>query len=504
MKSLKKIFLFTLAAGMLFSCEDAYNIKQYGEYGEDIAILTIEDMGLALSGVYNTVGTEDIISFTSVFTDETAIGIDNGGQNQADYRFQLFATNGFASAIWLQNYRTINYANRLIKGAENVVIDPASETAADDTAEKNRILAEARVLRAFSHFQLMTYFSTDLKNDGALGVILLDHVPPTLPNVEELPRSTNAELFTFINEDLDYATENLPIGNSNVFVTPNFIKGLRARIALYRGLYAEALTRSSEFATAAGGNGGLATATQYASIFVPAGGTQSLTEVMFALERPNGKRGIVSEWYFNAANRSGGPFMEVSRSLYDVLRATPGDVRTNLIVLPSSDIAADYETVFDYRNEDVLLLGKYPGNGALPLNNRINVMRVSEMYFIKAEAQIATGDLEGARTTINFLRARRITPAASSILPAFADATAAWKAVLDERRKELAFEGHRYIDLKRLGTLAGVPGVQRYVRDCEPYGACELLVTDHRFTLPIPLDEINGNSVIRAQQNPGY
>ncbi|RZJ73151.1 MAG: RagB/SusD family nutrient uptake outer membrane protein, partial [Flavobacterium sp.] len=488
MKNLKKIFLFTLAAGILFSCEDAYNIDQYGEYREDIAIQSIDDMGLALTELYDNVSTEDIISFTSVFTDETAIGVETGGQNQAEYRFQLFATSGFASGIWLQNYAVINSANRIIEGSENVIIDPASPTADSDLVEKNRILGEARALRAFAHFQLMTYFSTDLKNDSALGVILLDHVPPLLPNVEQLPRSTNGDLFNFINSDLDYADANMVVGASNIFVTRNFVTALRARIALYRGDYANALTfANSAIAAASPLNGGLASRAQYSAIFNPgAGGEQSLTEVIFGLERPNGKRGIVSEWFFNGASLAGGPFMEVSRSLYNALLEAPGDIRTSVIVGPTSVIAEDFATVFDYKNADILIPYKYPGNPArnLPLLNRIAVFRVSELYLIKAEAQIGTGDLTGALTTLNFLRARRINPPAASVLPAFGSEMAAWKAVLDERRKELAFEGHRYIDLKRLGTLAGVPGVQRYERDCAPFNACELLVTDPKFTLP--------------------
>ncbi|RZK68326.1 MAG: RagB/SusD family nutrient uptake outer membrane protein, partial [Pedobacter sp.] len=465
---------------------------QYGEYEEPIVFQTNEDLRLALVGLYDDVSTEDIISFTSVFTDETAIGISSGGQNIPEYRFQLFATNSFASAIWLQNYSVINTANRIIQGAESVIIeDPESVDGALAVIEQNRILAEVRALRAFAHFQLMTFYSTDLKDDAALGVILLDHVPPVLPNVEELPRSTNGELFNFINADLDYATANLPIGNSNIFVTPNFIRGLRTRIALYRGNYAEALTRANDMITGTL-NQGLTPRATYPNIFKPVSGTQTIGEVIFGLERPLNKRGIVSEWYFNEANLAGSPFMEVSRSLYDALRMSPGDIRTSVIVGPESVIAPDYQTVFDYRNEDILLVNKYPGTPPnLPLNNRIPVMRYSEIHLIKAEAQIGTGDLTGALATLNFLRNNRIT-GAGIMLPAFENATVAWKAVLDERRKELAFEGHRYIDLKRLGTLAGVPGVQRYERDCAPYSACELLVTDNRFTLPIPTDELNG------------
>lgn len=501
MKNLKKIFLFTLAAGLLYSCEDAYNIVQPGEYNYDIAFRTVQDMSLALTEVYDNVSTEDIIAFTSVITDETAIANENGGQNLDEYRFQLLATNDYASSFWVNNYAVANYCNRILENADNVVLDSLSSTYADDLSEKNRVITETRVLRAFSHFQLLTFFSTDLKDDSALGVIIADHVPPLPAGTEQLPRSTNGEVFDFINADLDFAQrpENLAtIASSGpVLVNARFISGLRARIAAYRGRYTEART----YAEAAlpgqtSSSAGLATAASY---FNSIWRDQLTTELLLGLERPSGKTGIAGNWFFNGASLSGGPFLDMGRNLYAKITESPNDVRRSFIG-ESSLISPNFANVFDYRNEDVIIINKYPGMPNLPLNNRVKVMRTVEMYFIKAEAQAAAGDLAGARATIQVVRARRNAIA----LPATLTAQETWKAILDERRIELCFEGHRYIDLKRLGALAGVSSVDRYTRDCTPYSACELSITDHRFTLPIPIEELNGNRVIRSQQNPGY
>ena len=69
---------------------------------------------------------------------------------------------------------------------------------------------------------------------------------------------------------------------------------------------------------------------------------------------------------------------------------------------------------------------------------------------------------------------------------------------------ELAYEGHRYKDLKRLGVAAGV-GIDRDPIACNIQGdACTLPSSDYRFTLPIPIIEINANPGIAEQQNPGY
>ena len=134
------------------------------------------------------------------------------------------------------------------------------------------------------------------------------------------------------------------------------------------------------------------------------------------------------------------------------------------------------------------------------------------MYFIKAEvlanAGSLNGDTESVAAILKQIRDVRTygtaaQPAQAQPLPNYASATEAWADILKERRVELCFEGHRYLDLQRIGGLANVT-IDRYYRDCEAnnVGTCNLPLNDHRFRLPIPIDEIIGNSNI--QQNPGY
>jgi hypothetical protein len=182
--------------------------------------------------------------------------------------------------------------------------------------------------------------------------------------------------------------------------------------------------------------------------------------------------------------------------------ANAGDIRYATLVHPTSIINPNYMTVTDFRNTDKLALRKYPGtasNGQLV--NDIKIARLTEMYFIRAEALISAGDLTGAAAVIKQVRDARFNR--PQPLPVYGSATEAWKDVLLERRKDFALEGYRYIDLKRLGALAD-EAIERDPRDCEINGACGLPVTDYRFTLPIPQIESNPNPGILAQQNPGY
>ena len=85
-------------------------------------------------------------------------------------------------------------------------------------------------------------------------------------------------------------------------------------------------------------------------------------------------------------------------------------------------------------------------------------------------------------------------------LVTYADQEDAFGAILDERRIELLFEGHRWVDLKRLGDR-GNRSVDRDARECS-FFSCTISNDDYRFTLPIPISETIANP--EADQNPGY
>ena len=80
---------------------------------------------------------------------------------------------------------------------------------------------------------------------------------------------------------------------------------------------------------------------------------------------------------------------------------------------------------------------------------------------------------------------------------ALASKDAAINAIMDERFKELPFEGHRFWDLKR----RNLP-VTRLLVDAPTPNAATLAAGNFRFLLPIPNSEIQANPLI--QQNPGY
>ncbi|MDH3795885.1 MAG: RagB/SusD family nutrient uptake outer membrane protein, partial [Flavobacteriaceae bacterium] len=155
--------------------------------------------------------------------------------------------------------------------------------------------------------------------------------------------------------------------------------------------------------------------------------------------------------------------------------------------------------------QDILVIQKYSGSEGQPLMNDLKIFRASEMLLIRAEAYADAGQFNGpSNSTAALLKQLRDARFGSDTpLLNFASQADAFGAILDERRVELAYEGHRYKDLKRLGTR-GNRGVNKDAIDCAINGACTLDASDYRFTLPLPIVEFNANPGLRDQQNPGY
>jgi hypothetical protein len=157
--------------------------------------------------------------------------------------------------------------------------------------------------------------------------------------------------------------------------------------------------------------------------------------------------------------------------------------------------------------------------GATNINGlNVNIIRLADVYLMAAECQVELGNLPGALTLVNAVRARAAllpvatdksvggAPAATyrvSPYPAFPSQDYARTAVRFERRLELAMEGHRFYDLVRWGTLK---------QTLEPYFSFEskytkylagVTITPEDEYFPIPQDQLDRSNGI-LKQNPGY
>ncbi|MGG7551236.1 RagB/SusD family nutrient uptake outer membrane protein [Chryseobacterium arthrosphaerae] len=523
------------AAFTLNSCQDALDITQAGELQEKDLYTNVANLKEVLNGsVYAQLDPMDEIYFTAVFTDEVKPGSASGGQEYSLHRFFLDAASPVVTGgtvgtvgsdgIWLNNYRVINRVNRLLEGAKRIT--PSTDKEKD---EYNAILAQARAIRAYCYVQLEAYFSKDMKNANELGVILLKDVPST---DAQLPRAKNQDVYDFINADLDYARGILKYSaasdqGARYFVDKGFVNAVTARFNLYRGnmplakQYANEVITDTKLKLTVADPAVTTTApvidvssatTTWAKEFYNVATSfnpyrnlwndSSRGEIVFSLNRlPLGAGGSIgSKWNTNQSQLNGSPMWFWGRNLYNMFQSIPGDIRKYAYVDPSSKANANYATATagNTRN-DGLVIDKYPGKTAIATRNDVKVFRLSEMYFIAAEAEVAAGNLSAAHDLIQKVREARNYQNAA-VTPAYTNTQMAYADILKERRVELALEGHRYLDLKRLAVAANV-SMDRNATD-DVIAVENLENGDYRYTLPIPIKEMSANPNIK--QNDGY
>lgn len=516
---MKKIYgLLLLSLSLFVSCDNELEPFTPGSLTEEVAITKSSDLTRLMNSGMNFMTNRAEYVFSSVFTDEAAMGFNNGGQGiRQEYVFLLQPNDASATQIWSSSYGAIARFNRVIQFSSSIVPKSAA-----DTELINRSKAEALVLRALCHLKIMSYYSPDPKDNNALAGVLANRIIST----SETPkRVTNGDFYASIHSDLDqalaiYATNTAPAyPNKTIYPSRTLALAIKARAYALKGDYTNALSFADQVINSSGITL-VTTQAQYNAVFhthsEPTG-----REVIFRLKRTPAQNAQATNlhngWCSVSNTRNGSPFYEVSRALFNQLAATPGDIRlgTNVYISStdpngSSIIDNNYTTATDVKNSDILVLQKHGGQSALTSTNGFNpdfmVCRLSEMYFIRAEAKVAAGDLAGAGVALKAILDARFPTAQPA--PVFANAQAAWKGILDERRKELSFEGFRFIDLKRLGALAGAS----LDRDPADYASSSwnipggnptnLPLTSYKWALPIPQAELNANGGI--QQNSGY
>lgn len=528
---MKRIFKTTILAVFvtfsLSSCRDAIDIVQDGEIDGNVPFTTVSQVEMFLTGsVYGSLDITSQMFFSAQLTDELGMGPQNSELALSAHQYYVDVTNAQVSGIWLGNYTTINRVNRLLKSSSEVV--PGSDA---EKVRLNHALAQGRLIRAFSYFTLDSYFSTDMKDPNALGVVVFDNVPEL---DEKHQRVSNAEVFAAIDADIKFADANLSAGNDQYRISRNFLNSFKARYYLYRGMYAEAKIAAQAVINSSGLTLTPATpvpvttpvtvldyknashvalnASLSTNPYVRMWNDQDRGEKIFSISRPyyGAWANIASLFFANQTTAGGSVLYDMGRNTFNLFGSVAGDIRKFAYIDPTVVIDPNYATVNTYRSTDVLVIDKYPGKsqivngvvrGTQPLRNDLKVFRLSEMYFILAEVAVEEGDFARAATLIKNVRdARNYTgPVAVASYGSKADA---YKDILLERRKELFLEGHRYQDLKRLGAIAGV-AIDRNATDDVKTVPVTIPINDYRMrSLPIPQAESQGNPTI--QQNPGY
>ncbi len=139
------------------------------------------------------------------------------------------------------------------------------------------------------------------------------------------------------------------------------------------------------------------------------------------------------------------------------------------------------------------------------------LFRSSEAYLNKAEAAVYLGNEDDARSALNTLRRNRYKDGVSYEVNT--TGTDLIKAIREERRKELALEGHRWFDLRRYSSCEKYPESKRIVHNYTYYEGrgSNTMKERHQFileendlayTLPIPQSILNFNTGMKNNERP--
>ena len=448
MKYFSLSLIFTIS--ILFTgCDDNLELQPAQSLTPE-AVLTDEgNVQNLLIAAYDFAGQDEVLSGQSQLASEL---LANEGDlawrgtfaDPAEFnRKQMTAPNFFVERLWELGYAGINQANIILNNLEIIT----------DSAERARIEGEAKFLRGTLYFELARFFALPYEagaTNSQLGLpIVLNGVVDagaiTFPS-----RNSLEEVYAQAINDLTDAYNLLPASNG-VFADRYSAQAVLARLYLQQGSFAAARDAADDVLT----NSGHSLAPTYSAAFNnDSDGVEDI--FMWQITTQDGANDFNTFW---STRDFGG-------------RSITGDIT---VEDPYFDLFSgpDDRSTFFYEGSGTILTTKWQSQFA-----NVPYLRIGEMHLIRAESNFRLGTSTGlsAEDEINALRGR--SNAAPIVGITLQD-------ILDERRRELGFEGHALHDSKRL---------QLNIDD--------FAYNDDLLVFPIPQRELDANPDL--EPNPGY
>jgi hypothetical protein len=476
--------IYHIMAGILLftSCSESF-LERDPSNGVDVttSIQTAVDLADAVNGLYSATKSSsflgrDVQVLNDLLADNCFISTNNYGRFLAENAYTFSQSSGSSSGIWSQGYYVILQANRIVY----------ADVPPDDNV--NHLKGEAYAIRGLAYLVLVNFFGAPhTVNPNAPGVPVVTVPTFVTGGIGQLPeRKTVAEVYGQIISDFDEAFRLIPAGGidakyhntSSSYLSKYAVKALQARAYLYQGDYANARDAALEVVR----NGGYTLTGQesdylsyWASNAPSSNKVETIWELNMSVASNNGGNGLD-----NMYNQAGYGDLLSNKEVYDLFSET--DSRKKLMI----------DGTRRGGSQRAFINNKYT-NTASGDRDEVKIIRLPEVILTLAEAYARTGDEPDALLYLNRIAQLRD--------PSFTGFTSGGEQlindIVNERRKELAFEGFRLFDLLRLN--------REIVRPVQPFSTTTyplVSLTDYRRIQAIPQGETDVNPNII--QNQGY
>lgn len=454
-------------------------------------------------GAYNdlrsySVHVDAFVAATSIRSDDADKGSTaaDGGADLISYdNFPVLPSSARANSLWTGFYGLINKCN-------NVLYQVGTNTAITATdANKLQTQAEARFLRGYAYFNLVRFF-------GRVPLIDTLYQDPAAQN--NIPQSSATALYAFIEKDLSFAAEYLPLSWEAKFVgrlTKGAANGMLAKVYLTQGKWAQAMATANLVIT----SNQYDLSTPYTKIFSEDGenSKESVFEVQARADANNQTAQGIQ--YTSIQGVRGTGIWDLgwgwnSPSTYLDAAYEAGDPRRTRTILYTSTATTAYQSIYGEAIPTGLPNPRYNNkvytNPAVRASvgsrfgwwMNVRILRYADVVLMYAEAAAEMGNTTEALAKLEMVRGRARAGNAS-ILPTVTttDQGLLREAIRRERRVELAMEHDRFFDLVRWGIAGTVL----------PAAGKTAFSASRDALLPIPQTQIDLSKGVLTQ-NPGY
>jgi len=421
MKYIKKFILALLFLINLTSCNKFLDVKPEGEIPAEEAIKTPADMQALLNGAYDVLRDGGFIGGMSrVIVDIIADDCD-GSLLTTDYaEYYLLNTtifNGTTRTLLQKAYMSINRTNSTLKNINQIALS-------DD--ERNRIKGEALFIRAICHFELVRLFAQPYgytPDNSHLGIPLRTELSD-----KPISRSTVKEVYDQVIADLKDAATLIPATNGS-YATSWSAKGYLAKVYFQMNDFANAYTYANDVIA----NGGFAFDPNIMGRFSTNGTTEAVFQLV-STGTQNNSGAKLADIFGTTNDRT--PIVPISENLYTASTANTDDERGKQWYIKKSN--------------QVFWSTRYNGLAYF----QVPLVHLTELMLIRAESAAQLGNTTTAISDLNKIR-NRAYGAGKNTIPNPTTAAQLIQIARTERRLELATEGNRLHELKRIGVLEG-------------------------------------------------